>query len=51
MFAIWRVYNPNLKKESKYIKTVLTEDEAKEHCSSPDNRGAGKYFDSYTKEE
>ncbi len=50
MYAIWRIYYPVLQKEDKYIKTVLTEGEAQAHCSSPETRVEGKYYDTYRKD-
>ncbi len=50
MYAIWRVFFPELNKENKYIKTVLTEAEAQEHCSNPDSRVSLRYYDIYKKD-
>lgn len=50
MYSIWRVFNPNLDLENKYIKTVFSEGEAQAHCKNPETRVDGKYYDTYKKE-
>ena len=47
-YKIIRVYRDHYNKET--IKTGLTLDEAKEHCSDPTTSGEG-WMDTFTREE
>lgn len=49
-YEIFRSYHPSLNKPTEVIKSGLTLDEAKEHCSDPDTHVEGEYFDGYRKE-
>ena len=49
-FRIVRSFNPSLNKSDRTIKRGLTLEEAQEHCSRPDTREAGVWFDGYAKE-
>ena len=46
-FRIVRFYHPRLNRRCRTIKSGLTETEAQNHCSRPDTRQAGVYFDGY----
>ena len=49
-YQIVRYYRDNTKR-SKIVKTGLTLGEARAHCSSPDSREHGEWFDGYEIEE
>ncbi len=49
-FSIVRFFAPHLKKEDEVVETGLTLEEAREHCSDPDTREDGEWFDGYTEE-
>ena len=46
-FRIIRFYSPTQNRRARTIKTRLTETEAQTHCSRPDTRRPGVYFDGY----
>lgn len=46
LYDIYRFYAAN--KESKLIKSGVTLEEAQKHCSDPNTRKAGEWFDGYT---
>lgn len=50
-YKIVRHFYPHLDKPNELIKTGLTEEEAQEHCSDPDTREEGEWFDGYTEED
>lgn len=47
-YAIVRFKYPDCFNWDKVIKTGLTLSQAQEHCSRPDTREEGKWFDGYT---
>lgn len=49
-YEIFRSFEPSLKRENETIKTGLTLEEAQEHCSDPNTREAGVWFDGYREE-
>ena len=46
-FRIIRFYHPRVDRRPRTIKTGLTEGEAQAHCSRPDTREEGAFFDGY----
>lgn len=46
-FRIIRFYHPSINRKPRTIKSSLTEAEAQAHCSRPDTRKEGVYFDGY----
>lgn len=49
-FRIVRIFHPSdcgEQRRPRTIKNGLTEQEAQEHCSRPDTRKAGVWFDGY----
>jgi len=51
-FKIRRTYAPHLNRSAEDVegKVGLTEEEAQEHCSNPDTREPGEWFDVYVAE-
>jgi hypothetical protein len=49
-YKIIRFFAPHLKRKNKVMDTGLTLEEAQEHCSDPDSKSAGVFFDGYEKE-
>jgi len=49
-YKIVRFYAPNVGKNKRVIKRGLTLEQAQAHCSNPETRKDGLYFDGYTKE-
>lgn len=50
MYKIVRYYAPHLNRAKRTIKRGLTLEQAQAHCSRPDTKREGKWFDGYTKE-
>ena len=46
-YRIVRFYAPTIVRRPRTIKKGLTEAEAQAHCSRPDTRKEGVYFDGY----
>lgn len=51
-FKIRRTYAPHLNRAAEDVEGMggLTEEEAQEHCSNPDTREPGEWFDLYVAE-
>jgi len=50
LYNIIRIYK-NAPKKAKIIKKGLTEEEAQAHCSDPETKKEGVWFDGYIKAE
>lgn len=49
-YIIIRCYAPELNREHDVIETGLTLEEAQAHCSDPETRIDGEWFDAYYEE-
>jgi hypothetical protein len=49
-YSIVRHFAPHLDRSSEVVRTGLTLDEAREHCSDPSTRSEGEWFDGYSEE-
>jgi hypothetical protein len=47
LYKIVRSYAPHLDKDDEVVATGYTLDEARAHCSRPDTREPGQWFDGY----
>jgi len=46
-YRIIRFYAPHINRRPRTIKTGLTEEQCQAHCSRPDTRKDGVWFDGY----